>query len=114
MDAVPSIESNVFNGSGNVFADLEFDDPVEEQAKAQLVLALGKIIKARELTQRQAGNIIGLTQPKLSHLLSGHWEGYTIDRLCRFMTLLGRNVRIVIEPAGAAGDSSGKLTAAMQ
>ncbi|MBT7955652.1 MAG: XRE family transcriptional regulator [Rhodospirillaceae bacterium] len=42
----------VTTSSGNVFADLGFKNPEEEQAKAGLVRVLRKIIKDRGLTQK--------------------------------------------------------------
>ena len=81
-------------GTGNVWADLGARDPLRETAKAQLVLEIEHIMKRRGLTQARAGQIIGLPQPKLSMLLRGHWKSYSLDRLTRFVTKLGADVRI--------------------
>ena len=42
-------------GSGNVFADLGLPNPEQELLKAQLTLQIYRIVKARKLTQAQAG-----------------------------------------------------------
>ncbi len=47
----------VTEGSGNVFEDLGFDRPLEEQAKASLVREIRTIIDNRDLTQTQAGKL---------------------------------------------------------
>ena len=87
----------VVEGSGNVFADLGFDRPSEEQAKARLVREIRVIIENRDLTQTQAGALIGLPQPDLSQLLRGRTRGYTVDRLCRLIMALDRDIEIRIK-----------------
>jgi predicted XRE-type DNA-binding protein len=78
-------------GSGNVFADLEFANPDEEAVKARIVRRIQKVIDQRGLTQKQAGDIIGLPQSKVSTLLRGKWDDsdYTVDRLIRHLNKLG-------------------------
>ena len=53
----------VEKGSGNVFADLGLPNPEQELLKAQLTLQIYKIVKARGLTQAQAGGVLGIEQP---------------------------------------------------
>lgn len=84
-------------GSGNVWADLGFPRPEREEAKARLVLNISQVIDERDLTQQQAGRIIGLSQPKLSQLLRGHWQSYSLDRLTRYINALGVSVRLSFE-----------------
>ena len=55
-------------GSGNVFADLGLPHPEQELLKARLTLQIHRIIKARRLTQAQAGEILGIKQPHVSLL----------------------------------------------
>ena len=78
-------------GSGNVFADLEFANPDEETVKARIVREIQKVIDQRGLTQKQAGDVIGLPQSKVSTLLRGKWDDsdYTVDRLTRHLNKLG-------------------------
>jgi predicted XRE-type DNA-binding protein len=84
-------------GSGNVYADLGFKDADAMFVKAELVLAIGSIIKERGLTQGQAAEVVGLTQPKLSNLLRGEFHGVSERRLMDCLTRLGRDVEIVIK-----------------
>lgn len=80
-------------GSGNVFADLGFAKPDEEAAKARIVRKIQRVIDQRGLTQKQAGDIIGLPQAKVSTLLRGKWDSdYTVDRLTRYLNKLGVSV----------------------
>jgi predicted XRE-type DNA-binding protein len=84
-------------GSDNPFADLGFANPELELAKSRLVMEIGRVIEERDLSQVQAGRIIGLPQPKLSQLLSGHWKSYSVDRLTRYLNKLGVTVRVSFE-----------------
>jgi len=94
----PSLKGPVvIEGSDNPFADLGFANPELELAKSKLVMEMAKVIDARDLSQAQAGVIIGLPQPKLSQLLGGHWKSYSVDRLTRYLNKLGVTVRITLE-----------------
>src|SRR5438270_11390839 len=85
--------------SGNVFADLGLKDPEELLAKAELVQRIADIIAERKLTQVRAAKLLGIDQPKVSALLRGKLDGFSTDRLFRFLNALGRDVEIVIRPA---------------
>ena len=87
---------DIIEGTGNVYADLGFPDAGEMLVKAQLATAIGDIITARKLTQQQAAEIVGLTQPKLSQLLNGHFRGISEAKMMECLARLGRDVRIVI------------------
>jgi predicted XRE-type DNA-binding protein len=84
-------------GTDNPFADLGFANPELELAKSRLVMEMARVIDMRDLSQARAGEIIGLPQPKLSQLLSGHWKSYSVDRLTRYLNKLGVTVRITLE-----------------
>src|SRR5438132_6415526 len=88
----------VERGSGNVFADLGLANPDLALAKAELVGRIRELIEERKLTQAKAGKLLGLDQPKVSALVRGRVEGYSIDRLFRFLTALGQRVEITVRP----------------
>ena len=56
-------------------------------------------IAERKLTQAQAADILGIDQPKVSALVRGKLEGFSIDRLLRFLNALGRDVEIIVSAA---------------
>jgi len=87
----------VHPGSGNVFADLGFDNPEEMQLRADLVQQLREIITRRRLTQVAAAKLLGIRQPDLSALLRGHLTKYSLGRLLKFMTILDRDVQIMVK-----------------
>lgn len=85
--------------SGNVFADLGVANPEEALAKAELASKVGALIRERKLTQAKAAKLLGIDQPKVSNLLRGRLTGFSIERLMRFLLLLGQDIRITVEPA---------------
>jgi len=87
-------KERVHQSSGNVFADLELPQADECRAKSELAVRIFKIIKHRKLTQAAAGKILGINQPKVSALLHGRLQGFSTDRLFRFLNALGCDVQI--------------------
>ncbi len=90
---------DVEKGTGNVYADLERPDAAEMQVKARLATKIGEIIKHRHLTQTQAGEILGMPQPKLSGMLRGHFRGISEAKMLECLNRLGRDVEILIRKA---------------
>lgn len=86
----------VYEGSGNVFADLGLPDAEEALAKARLAQCLTEIMIERGLTQTEAAAILGIDQPKVSHLLRGRLTGFSTDRLLKFLTLMDQDVQIIV------------------
>jgi predicted XRE-type DNA-binding protein len=84
--------------SGNVFADLEVPDADAALAKAELAKRVGAILSARKLTQAQAATVLGIDQPKVSALIRGKLDGFSTDRLFRFLNALDQDVEIVVRP----------------
>ncbi len=90
---------DVTEGSGNVFADIGLPNPEERLAKADLAIRIALVIRARRLTQAHAARILKIDQPKVSRLLRGRLSGFSTERLMHFLTLLGRDVEIVVKTA---------------
>jgi predicted XRE-type DNA-binding protein len=90
---------DVEESSGNVFADMGLPNPEERLAKADLAVRVAGVIRARRLTQADAARILKIDQPKVSRLLRGQLSGFSTERLMQFLTLLGRDVEIVIKRA---------------
>jgi len=97
-DVAMSKQSKVTASSGNVFADLGLPDAEEALAKAEIATRICDIIAERKLSQAQAAALLGIDQPKVSALMRGRLDGFSSDRLFRFLTALDRDVEIVIKP----------------
>ena len=81
-------------GSGNVFADLGFENPEQDLLKARLTLHIYKIVRARELTQSRAAEILGIKQPHVSLLMRNRAGSFSVERLMEFLMALGLDVEI--------------------
>lgn len=88
------------DSSGNVFIDLGFDPEEAEEltTKAELLNKITKTIERRDLRQSQIAKILGVDQPRVSKLLSGHLENYSVDTLMQFLAKLGNVVTIQEKP----------------
>lgn len=82
--------------SGNVFADLDLAMPEELQAKARIAHLIVQIITKSHMTQKAAAEVLGLTQPKVSMIMNGRLEGFSLERLIMALTALDRDVEIRI------------------
>ena len=83
---------------GNIFADLGLPAADQELLKARLTLQIYKIIKARGLTQAQAGAVLGIKQPHVSALMRNRSGTFSVGRLIEFLTALGQDVQITVKP----------------
>ncbi|TPJ88098.1 XRE family transcriptional regulator [Mesorhizobium sp. B2-5-4] len=82
--------------SGNVFADLGFDNPEEELLKAKLAREIRAIIKRRRLTQAKSAQLLGMKQPDVSAIVTGRTGKFSIDRLVRCLGRLDYKVDVVV------------------
>ena len=98
--------------SGNVFADLNLADAAELHTKARLGAALCRIVAQKGLTQAEAGAMLGISQPKVSDLLHYKLEGYSVERLMRFLVALGHDVEITVRPRPRSRSARIAVTAA--
>ncbi len=94
-------------GSGNVFKDLGFENPEEELAKVKLASVINDIIEERGLTQKQAGEILGVNQPKISALKNGRLKGFSIERLFSYLEKLDQHIEITITDKSRAKTKRG-------
>lgn len=85
--------------TGNVYADLGISDAEGMHIKACLASKISDIIKHRHLTQIQAAEILGVSQPKLSGMLRGQFRGISETKMIECLNKLGRDVEIVVKKA---------------
>jgi predicted XRE-type DNA-binding protein len=88
----------ITKSSGNVFEDLLLSDAPGLLAKARLTREIAKIIEQKKLTQGQAAHRMGVDQAKVSALLHGRLEGFSIERLIRFLDGLDQDVELRVKP----------------
>jgi len=84
--------------SGNVFRDLGFSKREAENLKIRtdLMIRLSKVIEGRRLTQAQAATLFGVTQPRISDLVRGKIDRFSIDTLVAMLGHAGIRIHIVV------------------
>lgn len=90
------MSTRIRRSSGNVFKDLGF--PTEEAAhlliRADLMIQLESILKTRRLTQAKAAKLLGVSQPRVSDLVRGRIDLFSIDTLVDMLARLGLSVTL--------------------
>jgi predicted XRE-type DNA-binding protein len=89
-------EDAIARSTGNVFADLGYADAEERQTKLRLAHAINGVIARRRLIQAVAAEKLGINQPKVSALANYKLDGFSVERLMTFLTVLDQDVEIVI------------------
>ena len=91
-------ETEIEEGSGNVFAELGLEDADELFARAKIGFYVYTILKDKKIAQREIAALLGIKQPEVSHLMNGHFSRFTTDKLLDFLKRLDRKVAIRISP----------------
>jgi predicted XRE-type DNA-binding protein len=93
----------VTRSSGNVFEDLGFDSAEAENLKlrAQLMQELEKLIHAERLTQNDAAELLNIHQSRVSDLVRGKIDRFSIDTLVKLLARAGRQVEMKVKRQAA-------------
>jgi predicted XRE-type DNA-binding protein len=85
--------------SGNVFHDLGFSKDEAEHLKVRsaLMIQIRKVLKARGLTQAAAAALFGVSQPRISDLVRGKIDLFSIDTLVDMLGHAGIRVELVVQ-----------------
>ena len=92
------MSDDIIKSSGSVFTDLGFppDEAAILQMRADLMADLRKFIKAKKLTQAKAATIFGVTQSRVSDLMRGKWERFSLEMLITLATKAGMHVKLKV------------------
>src|SRR5262245_41066188 len=92
------MDNKITRSSGNVFRDLGFDEEEAEHLRLRSTLmgAVKKLIQERGLTQAQAAKIFGVTQPRISNLVQGRIDLFSIDTLIDMLARAGVHIDLVL------------------
>jgi len=84
--------------SGNVFTDLGFNEEEATNLKlrSQLMIEVDKALIEKNLTQVAAAKVLDISQPRVSDLIRGKADKFTIDMLVNILTKLGHKVTMRI------------------
>jgi predicted XRE-type DNA-binding protein len=86
----------IIGSSGNVFLDLDFDpgEAIILQMRAKLMNDLREYIATNGLTQVEAAEQLGVAQSRVSDLVRGKWEKFSLEMLITFEVRIGRHVTL--------------------
>lgn len=84
--------------SGNVFIDLGFDpdEAAVLQLRSSLMSDLRLYIEKQKLTQAEAAKRLGIAQSRVSDLVRGKWDKFSLEMLITLEARLGRTVRVEV------------------
>jgi predicted XRE-type DNA-binding protein len=85
--------------SGNVFADLGLSDAAELKIKSGLAIEVTRAVRRLGLTQQEAGRRMGISQSKVSCLMSGDFSNLSESKLMECLNRLGYDIEIKLRPA---------------
>jgi predicted XRE-type DNA-binding protein len=100
-------DTQVYASSGNVFADLGFENADEMLAKAELIRQITLIIQQQELTNPKVAELLNIEISSVEELLSGKLLNFSTDQLIMFLTILGKDIEIVVKDTSS---NVGKVT----
>jgi len=89
----------VRRSSGNVYADLGLPDAERLKIKSGLVIEIRKAMRRLALTQQEAANRMGITQPKVSDMMRGDFSNLSERKLMDCLNRLGYDIEIKVKPA---------------
>lgn len=89
--------------SSNIFRDLGFEAEEAENLKlrAMLMVELEKHIREKGLTQKKAAERLGVTQPRISDLMRGKIDLFSVDTLITMLTHAGLKVAVKVSRSAA-------------
>jgi predicted XRE-type DNA-binding protein len=86
----------MYEGRGNVYADLGLEDADELFIRSQIGFLVFMILRDRKLKQREIARVLGIAQPDVSHLMNGHFSRFTTDKFLDFLKRLDQKVTIQV------------------
>lgn len=91
--------------SGNVFRDVGFssEEAAHLSVRSELLLRLQKVIAERGLTQTEAAQLLGVTQPRVSDLMRGRIDLFSTDSLIDMLAKFGIRAKLALRSVRRAG-----------
>lgn len=85
----------------NVWDAIEDDPVIRENLKlrSELMIELKRYIKREKWTQAEAAKHLGVTQPRVSNLMRGKINAFSLDLLVKMATAAGLRVTMKLRKA---------------
>ncbi len=91
------MEETIFEeSSGNVFADLGFDNADEMLMRGKIGIQVIRLLRQRSLKQREIAELLGIAQPEVSHLMKGEFQRFSEGKLLMFLKRLDTEITLHI------------------
>ena len=75
------------------------------------MLQLKRLVQSRKLTQAKAAKLFGVTQPRISDLVRGKIDRFSVDMLISMLARAGMSVRVTVRPNAAWPARTGTVPA---
>ena len=92
--------------SGNVFADLGLEDADELFTRGKIGIQVLRLLKQRNLKQREISELLGIPQPEFSHLIKGEFQRFSEGKLLIFLKRLDTEITLHLRPRNGANQSA--------
>ncbi len=91
--------TKIQRSSGNVFRDVGFPAGEAEnlRLRSELMIQVRRILETRKLTQAAGAKLFGVTQPRISDLVRGRIELFSIDGLVNMLAHAGAQVTLTVK-----------------
>ena len=92
------MNNRIIKAQENIFDDLGFepDEAANLKIRADLILDLQRYIKKQEWTQQEAADFFNETQPRISNLMNGDIERFSIDKLVQMIVKTGMQIKVEV------------------
>lgn len=92
--------------SGNVFADLGLEDASELFTRGKIGIQVLRLLKQRNLKQREISDLLGIPQPEVSHLMKGEFQRFSEGKLLTFLKRLDTEITLHLRPRNAGNQGA--------
>ncbi len=87
--------------SGNVFADLDLEDAEEHFTRGKIGIQVLRLLKQRNLKQREISQLLSIPQPEVSYLMRGEFQRFSEGKLLTFLKRLDTEISLHLRPRDA-------------
>ena len=96
MKTIDTVIRHTTPVGGNVFTDIGFEphEAAKLKIKAQLMCEISEWIKDNQLKQVEAAKRLHVTRPRVSDVITGKANKFTIDALVDMLQLTGQEVSL--------------------
>ena len=96
--------TTIQQSSGNVFSDLGFapEEALNLKVRSDLMIEISKMIEEKGLTQTAAAKLLRVTQPRISDLVHGKTDRFSVDSLIEMLGHAGVHVSFKVSAGSEA------------